>query len=60
MRRQGMVAWIKAESATPKPKLSSPCPVHRPHWAGASVTSELTLVLASLVVSLTAAEPAHA
>ncbi|SJM32647.1 hypothetical protein BQ8482_300018 [Mesorhizobium delmotii] len=57
LRRQGMVAWIKA--ATTTPNFTPPCPVHRPPSAGAIATSELTLILASLVVTLTA-EPAHA
>jgi hypothetical protein len=57
LRRQGMVAWIKAASTTPN--FTPPCPVHRPPSAGAIATSELTLILASLVVTLTA-EPAHA
>ncbi len=57
LRRQGMAAWIRAASTTPD--LTPPCPRWRPPAAGASATSELTLILASLVAML-AAEPTHA
>ncbi|WP_157043638.1 hypothetical protein [Nitrobacter hamburgensis] len=57
MRRQGIVAWIKAASTMPD--LTPPCPPHRRLSADEIATSELTLILASLVVSLTV-EPAHA
>src|SRR6516225_6458001 len=55
LRRRGMAAWITAASTTPD--LAPPCPRWRP--LGAPASSELTLVLASLVTML-AAEPAHA
>lgn len=57
LRRQGMIAWIRAASMTPD--LTPPWPRRRLPAAGATATSELTLILASLVVTL-AAEPARA
>lgn len=57
LRRQGMVAWIRAASTTPD--LTPPCPRRRLPSAGAIATSELTLILASLVATL-AADKAHA
>jgi len=57
LRRQGMVAWIKAVSTTPD--LTPPFPQHRVLVPGVIATSELVLILASLVVT-PATEPAHA
>jgi hypothetical protein len=56
LRRQGMTAWIRAASTTPD---LTPWPRRHPPSAGAIATSELTLILASLVATLSA-EPAHA
>ena len=58
LRRQGMAAWIKASDSIPGP--TSPLPAaRRPPTAGAIARNELTLILASLVVTLSA-EPTHA
>jgi hypothetical protein len=58
LRRQGMAAWIKASYSAPDP--TSPLPAaRRPPTAGAIARNELTLILASLVVTLSA-EPTHA
>ena len=57
LRRQGMAAWIEAARTTHD--LPSGLPARLPPTAGALAASELTLILASLVVTLTA-EPAHA
>ena len=58
LRRQGMAAWIKASDSIPDP--TSPLPAaRRPPTAGAIARNELTLILASLVVTLSA-EPTHA
>ncbi len=56
LRRQGMVAWIGTASTTPDPTpwLSRRLPLPAPIAA-----SELTLILASLVATLSA-EPSHA
>lgn len=57
LRRQGMAAWIKAARPTddlPPVLRARPLPT-----AGGPAVDELTLILASLVVALTA-EPAHA
>ncbi len=55
LRRQGMAAWIRTASTTAKPTPQSYR--HLPP-AAPIATSELTLVLASLVATL-ASEPAH-
>jgi hypothetical protein len=53
-----MAAWVKAMAVAPDiPKSSAACPL--PTLKDTPVTSELTLLLASLVVTLIA-EPAHA
>jgi hypothetical protein len=54
LRRQGMVAWIKA--ARPTHDLPPVLPARLPPTAGGLAASELALILASLVVTL-AAEP---
>ncbi len=56
LRRQGMVAWIRAASVSPDP---TPQPYRRLAPATPIATSELTFILASLVATL-ASEPAHA
>lgn len=53
LHRQGMVAWIRIASTTPEPQSYRHLPSAAP-----IATSELTLVLASLVATL-ASEPAH-
>ena len=59
LRRQGMAAWIKA-SYSSRPTLRPTLPAaRRPPTAGAIARNELTLILASLVVTLSA-EPTHA
>jgi hypothetical protein len=57
LRRQGMVAWVQA--ARPTHDLPPGPPARLPQIAGGLAASELTLILASLVVTL-AAEPPHA
>jgi len=56
LRRQGMAAWVQA--ARPAHGLPHGLPA-LPPTSGGPAASELTLILASLVVTL-AAEPAHA
>jgi hypothetical protein len=53
MRREGIAAWLKAAPTTPvlPPSMSA---VHRPPVAADAARNELTLLLASLVVTLTA------
>jgi hypothetical protein len=51
MRREGMAAWLKTASTTPVFPPSIPV-VHRPPVLAAAAGSELTLLLASLVVTL--------
>jgi hypothetical protein len=58
LRRQGMAAWIKASYSAPDPASPLLAP-RRPPTAGAIARNELTLILASLVVTLSA-EPTHA
>jgi hypothetical protein len=58
LRRQGMAAWIKASYSAPDPTSPLLAP-RRPPTAGAIARNELTLILASLVVTLSA-EPTHA
>ena len=57
LRRQGMVAWVQA--ARPTHDRPPGLPARLPQTAGGLAASELTLILASLVVTL-AAEPSHA
>ena len=57
LRRQGMAAWVQA--ARPTHGLPPGLPARLPPTAGGPAASELTLILASLVVTL-AAEPSHA
>lgn len=56
LRRQGMVAWIRAASITPDPRPRSYR--HLPP-AAPIATSELTSILANLVATL-ASEPSRA
>ena len=51
MRREGMAAWLKAAHTTPAlpPSMSA---VHRPPTPAGPARNELTLLLASLVVTL--------
>ena len=58
LRRQGMAAWIKASYSAPDPTSPLLAP-RRPPTASAIARNELTLMLASLVVTLSA-EPTHA
>jgi hypothetical protein len=53
MRREGMAAWLKAAPTTPVPPPSMPA-VHRPPAPADAARNELTLLLASLVVTLSA------
>ena len=57
LRRQGVVAWIRSTSTTPEPTSRS---YRRLPSAAPIATSELTLILASLLVATLATEPAHA
>jgi hypothetical protein len=57
LRRQGMAAWVQA--ARPAHGLPQGYPARLPPTSGGPAASELTLILASLVVTL-ATEPAHA
>ena len=52
MRREGMAAWLKAAHTTPTLPPAMPA-VHRPP-PPAAARNELTLLLASLVVTLSA------
>jgi hypothetical protein len=52
MRREGMAAWLKSAHRTPDLPPSMPA-VHRPP-APAAARNELALLLASLVVKLSA------
>ena len=58
LRRQGMAAWIKASCEAPDSMPTLPA-ARRPPTAGAILRNELTLILASLIVTLSA-EPTHA
>jgi hypothetical protein len=49
MRREGMAAWLKAAPAPVLPPMPA---VHRPPAAADAARNELTLLLASLVVTL--------
>jgi hypothetical protein len=53
MRREGMAAWLKAAHTTPVRPTSTPA-VHRPPTPAGAARNELTLLLASLVVTLSA------
>ena len=57
LRRQGMAAWVQA--ARPAHGLPQGRPARLPPTSSGPAASELTLILASLVVTL-ATEPAHA
>jgi hypothetical protein len=58
LRRQGMAAWIWGSTASSN--LTPPIPAaHRPPTKSATTRNGLTLILASLVVTLNA-EPIHA
>ena len=58
LRRQGMAAWIKTSYEAPDSMPTLPA-ARRPPTAGAISRNELTLILASLIVTLSA-EPTHA
>jgi hypothetical protein len=53
MRREGMAAWVKAAHGTPVIPPSIPA-VHLPTAPADTTMNELTLLLASLVVTLSA------
>lgn len=59
LRRQGMAAWITAPGATSDVTPSRSVPEPRPLPQSPPAASELTRLIASIVVAL-AAEPAHA
>lgn len=59
LRRQGMLAWMRGTHAVAMPDLVAPRRVHFTPGATATPSNELTLILASLVVTLTA-EHTHA
>jgi hypothetical protein len=52
-RREGMTAWLKTAHTTPALPPSMPA-VHRPPTPADAARDELTLLLASLVVTLSA------
>jgi hypothetical protein len=53
MRREGMAAWLKATQGMPVLPTFMPA-AHRPLLPADTARSELTLLLASLVVTLSA------
>lgn len=59
LRRQGMLAWMRGTHAVAMPDLVAPRRVHFTPGGAATPSNELTLILASLVVTLTA-EHTHA
>jgi hypothetical protein len=58
LHRRGMAAWIRGISTVQIRSSAIVRPANLPPASGASSANELTILLASLVVTLTA-EPAH-